>query len=138
MIIRASKKEEQDVYQLICTLEQEAFDKKTFSKIYQENITNNLYYVYKSNGKCVGFISLHIKQTLHHNGKTGEIIELVVDEAYRSQHIGEQLLQYVETVAKELQLLEIELSTNVKRTRAHSFYKRQGYINNHYNFIKKL
>lgn len=138
MIYRATLEDSNEVYQLICTLEQEVFHKDTFLKIYQENSVNHYYYVYKIDQKCVGFISLYIKQTLHHNGKTGEIIELVVDEKYRSQHIGEQLLQHIEHLANELGLLEIELSTNMKRIRAHSFYENHGYIKNHYNLVKKM
>lgn len=127
-----------EVYSLICALEETVFDKNTFLKIYQENIIDHHYYVYKIDNQCVGFISLHVKQTLHHNGTTGEIIELVVEKKYRSQHIGEQLLNYVENVAKELGLLEIDLSSNIKRTRAHSFYEKHGYVRNHYNLVKKL
>lgn len=140
MIERARKEDVEDVYHLICKLEEEVFDKEIFSKVYNENIENlnNYYYVYKIENTCVGFISLHSKQLLHHNGKTGEIVELVVDDTYRNQHIGQQLLNYVENIAKELGLLEIDLSSNIKRTRAHSFYEKHGYVRNHYNLVKKL
>lgn len=140
MIIPAQAQHVKDVYRLICLLENEEFDYTQFEKVYQENIANpnTYYFVYKEDNQCVGFISLHSKQVLHHNGKTGEIIELIVDDRYRNQHIGEQLLNYVEHVARELKLSEIDLSSNMKRTRAHSFYEKHGYVKNHYNLVKIL
>lgn len=140
MIELAKQKHIKEVYKLICLLENEEFDYKQFEQIYFENLNNPCiyYYVYLQDIKCVGFISLYSKQLLHHNGKTGEIVELIVDDTYRNQHIGEQLLKYVENEAKKLKLLEIELSSNMKRTRAHSFYEKHGFIKNHYNLVKKL
>lgn len=140
MIEEAKKEDVEAVYRLICNLEEEVFDKIKFIEIYKQNIENPdiQYYIYRKDNHCVGFISLYSKQLLHHNGKTGEIVELIIDDEYRNQRIGEMLLTHVENVAGELGLLEIEVSSNVKRTRAHSFYEKHGYIKNHYNLIKKI
>ena len=131
---------EAQVYQLICELEQDTFDKKSFQKKWAQNIENEdcLMFGYFNQDKLVGFISVYIKEYLHHHHKTGEIAELVVDRNYRNQKIGKQLIQFVINIAKDLQLEELELCTNIRRKDAHRFYESMGFIMDHYNFVMKL
>lgn len=135
--------EEQDlekVYQLICELEQEIINKEHFIKVFNDGLKNqDVYYaVYHQEEKIVGFISFIVHHYLHHHHDTGEIVELVVLPEYRNLKIGEQLIQYIETIARNLKLEEIELSTSTYRKKAHRFYEAHGYEKNHYNYTKKL
>ena len=82
-------------------------------------------------------ILFYIHHYLHHNSNTGEIVELVVNPEYRNQKIGENLLKFIENLAREKSLEEIELSTSTYRKNAHRFYERNGYLMNHYNYTKK-
>lgn len=140
MIEKASVKDLNIVYQLICELEQEQLNKDRFKNIYQKAMDQNdiYYYVYRYQEKVVGFISLYIHHYLHHDHDTGEIVELVVLPEYRNLKIGQQLIQYVERKAVELGLEEIELSTSTYRKKAHHFYEVHGYHMNHYNYTKQL
>jgi len=140
MIKEVSLEHMNDIYQLICVLEntqlcRESFEKKFLMGINDPNV---FYYVYEMNHCIVGFMSLYIHHYLHHNKATAEIVELVVSPEARGQKIGDQLIRYVEDLAKKMQLEEIELSTSTYRKRAHRFYEAHGFIMNHYNYIKKL
>ena len=140
MIEKASISDLEDVYALICELEQDQINKPRFQQLYQQSLTDhNIYlYIYKLENKVVGFISFYIHHYLHHHQDTGEIVELVVLPQYRNIKIGDNLISHVEELAKGLHLEEIEISTSTYRTRAHHFYEQHGYIKNRYNFTKRL
>lgn len=140
VIVQAKKEHINDIYQLLCILEDKQLDKKSFEKNYLNGLENRdiYYYIYVKDEKVIGFMSFYIHHYLHHDGNTGEIVELVVDPQYRGQKVGNQLIEYVKNLARELSLEEIELSTSTYRKRAHRFYEAHGFIMNHYNYIKKL
>lgn len=139
MITEITEENIKAVYQLICQLENEIFDFELFQQRFYQNIENKtcFMYGYFMDQTLVGFISFYIKEYLHHQNKTAEIAELIVDENYRSQKIGEKLIRHIIKQANALKLEELELCTNIKRNDAHRFYKKQGFIMDHYNFIKK-
>lgn len=85
------------VYRLICALEDTHFAEISFNKLYQENLAVNHveYFVAEIDGQVVGFASVHINLLLHHCGKVAEIQELVVNDQYRNQQIGRQLVQHI-------------------------------------------
>lgn len=140
MIVSAKEKDLEEVYQLICELEQRVINKDHFIQVFQNGLKNpDIYYiVYYQEDKIVGFLSFIVHHYLHHHHDTGEIVELVVLPEYRCLKIGEQLIQYIENIAKDLKLEEIELSTSTYRKKAQRFYETHGYEKNHYNYTKKL
>ncbi len=140
MIDKAKHDDLEAIYKLVCTLEKTQINKERFVRLYNESLTNDdiYYFVYRQDYQVVGYISFYIHHYLHHQHDTGEIIELIVDENYRSQKIGDQLIRHVEAFAKQLQLEEIELSTSTYRKKAHRFYEAHGYIKDHYNYTKDL
>lgn len=140
VITLAEENDLEDIYQLICELEQETINKEHFIRVFDNGLKNpDIYYiVYRQEEKIVGFISLTVHHYLHHHNDTGEIVELVVLPKYRNLKIGEQLIQYIEIIARDLKLEEIELSTSTYRKKAHRFYEAHGYEKKHYNYTKKL
>ena len=69
-----------------------------------------------------------------------EVGGLVVDKAHRSKGIGRLLMQKAEDIAKEWNIPFIRLTSNIKRVKAHKFYRELGYDQpktSHY-FIKTL
>lgn len=140
MIVQANQEHLNNIYQLLCILEDTQLDKDIFEKKYLKGISHPdiYYFIYERDNHVLGYISLYIHHYLHHDQDTGEIVELVVAPESRGQKIGDQLIKYVENVAREKQLEEIELSTSTYRKRAHRFYEAHGFIMNHYNYIKKL
>ena len=81
------------VYQLICALEETTFPMELFTWGYEEMManSNHVILVAESDSKIVGVLHLRMEFQLHHCGKIAEIMELVVDEKYRSMGIGKQL-----------------------------------------------
>lgn len=139
MIEKARLEDLQEIYDLMCILENQKIDEDHFQKTYQQGIHNDdvIYLVYRQD-KILGFLSFQIHHYLHHNHDTGEIVELVVLPESRGQKIGQQLLQAIESLAKELHLEQIELSTSTYRKQAHHFYEQNGYEMLHYNYTKNL
>ena len=122
MIEYAKLEDKEEIYNLICILENKEINKEHFD--WDEKIE--------------GFLSFKINHYLHHDRDTGEIVELVVLPKKRSLKIGKQLIERIEEIAKEKQLEQIELSTSTYRKDAHRFYERQGYEKLHYNYTKEL
>ena len=86
----------------------------------------------------VGFISLHWFDKFHSIGKTGRITALCVDKDTRQQGVGGMLLAAAEQVLRENGCREIEVTTNMRRSRTPDFYKKHGYQQQSHHFVKSL
>ena len=139
MIVKAGLEDMEDIYNLMCILENKELDKEHFVQTYQQNIRDEdvIYLVYKED-RILGFISFVVHHYLHHDRDMGEIVELVVLPECRGKRIGQQLLQEIEKKAIDLHLEQIELSTSTYRKQAHHFYEQNGYEMLHYNYTKNL
>ena len=76
--------------------------------------------------KLVGYIHLSAYECTYFESLKN-ILALVVDENYRHQGIGRQLIQTGEEWAKETGSKGIRLSSGFNRTDAHQFYQHCGY-----------
>ena len=85
-----------------------------------------------------GVAVVHVMAPLHVPDRWALLSALVVDDAQRSGGIGAALLQAAEAFAREHGCAQLELSSNVARTRAHRFYERQGYREKRMRFVKML
>ena len=139
MIEKARLEDCDEIYDLMCILENQKLDYDHFKQTYHQGINSNdvIYLVYRQD-KILGFLSFQIHRYLHHNQDTGEIVEVVVLPESRGQRIGGQLLQAIEAKANELRLEQIELSTSTYRKQAHHFYEQNDYEMLHYNYTKNL
>ena len=139
MIVKGGLEDVEDIYNLMCILENKELDKEHFVQTYQQNIQDEdvIYLVYKED-RILGFISFVVHHYLHHDRDMGEIVELVVLPECRGKRIGQQLLQAIEKKAIDLHLEQIELSTSTYRKQAHHFYEQNGYEMLHYNYTKNL
>lgn len=139
MIERAQQKDLEEIYALMCILENKQLNKQHFRAIFQNGLNQEdvIYLVYRQE-KILGFLSFTIHHYLHHDKDTGEIVELVVLPESRGQKIGKQLLEEIERQARLLHLEQIELSTSTYRKQAHHFYEQNGYEMLHYNYTKNL
>ena len=128
------------VYQLICALEETTFPMELFTWGYEEMManSNHVILVAESDSKIVGVLHLRMEFQLHHCGKIAEIMELVVDEKYRSMGIGKQLFVAAEIAARGRHCRQIEVTSNQKREKAYRFYQREDMENTHYKFSKQI
>jgi len=67
------------------------------------------------------------EQELLESGRRCEIIGLVVDAVNRGQGVGRGLVSAVEEWARQRQIEEVGVRSNVVRTDSHPFYERLGY-----------
>ncbi|MBD8348828.1 GNAT family N-acetyltransferase [Dysgonomonas sp. HGC4] len=140
-IIRKAEQTDLDsIYDLVCELEDTKLDKEAFTQIYKRQISNSNFHliVAQKNELVTGFLSLQIKEHLHHAGKIAEIVELIIHEPSRGLKIGDLLFQAAKEITRESNCLQLELCTNVRRIRAHLFYERQGMKKSHYSFTMPL
>jgi PhnO protein len=128
------------VYSLVCNLENKELPFDKFQKIYHDQVNNNNYYclVAENNDEILAFLNLRFEEQLHHCERIAEIMEFLVNPAYRSQGIGKQMFQEAILIAKEHGCPQLELATNQLRTDAHRFYQREGMHNFHYKFSQRL
>lgn len=89
---------------------------------------NDLVLVYEDTDKVIGLITLYFSVQLAFEGDIMTIGYMVVDESYRSKQIGKKLEEYATKIAKDKKCSMIEVYSQAKRTDAHRFYKRQGYV----------
>lgn len=77
-------------------------------------------------GQVVGLISYSIRPDLYHAADCCLIQELVVDEAYRSQGIGGQLLEALLSRMQSRGVVEVSLGVGSDNVDAIRFYQAHG------------
>jgi Acetyltransferases len=139
-IVNAEIKHFDDVYKLICELENEHMNREKLFHIYEENTQNpNVYYLLAQiDFEIVGFVSVHIQPLLHHASRIAEIQELIVAENKRGIGIGEALFAKAKEISQKTECVQLEVCCNQVRTKSHNFYSKQGMKNNHYKFTLLL
>ena len=61
-------------------------------------------------------------------GRDAFIDELYIEEDYRGQGLGTQVMQQVEAEARGLNVRALHLEVDRENTRAHRLYRAQGFI----------
>ena len=85
-----------------------------------------------------GAVTLHITPELHRPGPIGRMTAVAVDEAVRGNGVGGALVAAAEKYFIEHGCAMVEVTSNKKRTRAHSFYEQLGYTGTSFRFAKTL
>lgn len=121
-------------------LEEIPLDKPVFDAIFLTNLGNPLihYFVADRSGVVLGFISCHVQYLLHHGGKVGEIQELFVRPEARNQFIGHQLVAALTSLAIQENFVNLEVTTNQKRTDTIRFYEREAFSQTHFKLVKPI
>ncbi len=91
--------------------------------------------VAEDNDRVVGTTVLAVLPGFAHGTAPFCVVEyVVVDEACRSRGIGRLLMESVKSIAKEAGCYKIMLTSDVRRDRAHKFYKSVGFEPSAYGF----
>jgi GNAT superfamily N-acetyltransferase len=72
------------------------------------------------------------------NGKEMYCDDLVSDESKRSTGVGQALVAYMETLARERGCNVLTLDSGAQRQQAHKFYFREGFTITSFHFVKTL
>ncbi len=87
-------------------------------------------FVAEADGTVAGYAFTILKKRLHNTNmqdiKTLFIDDLCVDEAYRSHHVGNALLKYVENYARSIGCYNITLNVWAGNDKAIGFYEHEG------------
>ena len=128
------------IYQFICILEETQLNQATFDCIFHQNLANPFihYLVAEQHNEVVGFVSCHVQHLLHHGGKVGEIQELFVRADVRNQHIGHQLITALNALAMKEKFINLEVTTNQKRSDTVRFYERESFKQTHFKLVKPI
>ncbi|MCQ2603701.1 MAG: GNAT family N-acetyltransferase [Spirochaetia bacterium] len=141
VILRKAEIRDADViYNFICRLEGENPTQTEFDQVFRRNLTDpdTYYYLAEKNSEALGFISLQIRNILHHTSPIGEIVEMFVLPEYRDQGIGELLYWNMRDIAQEKGCKFFEVACNIVRNRALDFFKGLGLQQTHYKFTERL
>ena len=136
----AQASDEAAFYRFICALEERELERAAFSRSYALNYGNsgNIYLISELGEEPVGILTCHVQHLLHHEGPVYEIQELYVGEPYRSQGVGRLLLEELLTRLSGSGIDTLEVSSNVRRTGAHRFYLREGFVGSHLKFTRSF
>lgn len=86
-------------------------------------------------GRVVGTLALVIVENLSHQGRPYAILEnVVVDDAERGKRYGEILVNDAVERARKAGCYKVTLTSNKRRTDAHRFYERLGFVRTHEAF----
>lgn len=76
--------------------------------------------------------------TRHYSGRSVEVDHVCIEEAYRNQGLGSQLMIWIENYVSKKGYETIELNTYVENILSHKFYQKQGYKKLGFHFLKSL
>lgn len=88
--------------------------------------------------KSVGYVALAIKDFGYRKSRYVEIENIGVDPEYRSQGIGNRLMEETEKWAKEQNATKLYVSAYCGNKRAIGFYKKNGFYESGVELDKKL
>jgi len=97
-----------------------------------ESDPNNHVFVAELDGAVVGTFQLTFIRQLSYGGCLVAQVESVhVHSSVRSHGIGTRMMEVAIAEASRRNALRIQLTSNVRRTRAHAFYERLGFVASH-------
>ncbi|PID45678.1 MAG: GNAT family N-acetyltransferase [Proteobacteria bacterium] len=129
------------IYQFVNELEETVFELENQRKAFEQNIKNEnyIYLIAQLNDKSIGFISCHSQNLLHRAGqKIAEIQEMYVIPEKRKIGVGKRLIDELKRVAKKNGIVQLEVTSNKRRTETHRFYQRENFLNTHEKFTFEL
>jgi GNAT superfamily N-acetyltransferase len=151
MVIRsANEKDCERCLELLGQLWAPAYDLDSFKgdKLSSERL-HELYGCILDNPNCevviaerdnriVAMMDLNFRETFFHGGWTMQIEDLVVDEKYRRQGIGQRMVGIAEELAMRRGCCAVELNSDLYREETHRFWEAMGYEIEAYQLRKAL
>jgi GNAT superfamily N-acetyltransferase len=100
---------------------------------------NNELIVAEDDDHVIGTLQLTYTPSISFQGGKRCTVESVrVDEKYRGQGIGREMMLWAIERAKQKGCVSMQLTTNAERTRAHRFYENLGFSASHVGMKLKL
>ena len=101
----------------------------------------SLLFVAELDGQVAGVLALHSWAHLARAGARGRITALAVGERWRRQGLARGLVEAAEDAARQLDCIEMEVTSRLHRSDAQAFYRALGYeevSNRSARFLREL
>lgn len=95
-------------------------------------------FVAVTDGKVCGMIGTSTRYSYEHNSAGAVIMALIVAENARGRGVGHALIKAAEEDLAERNIRRVAVYTHFRRTDAHEFYEKVGYVKNGFRLIKEL
>jgi ribosomal protein S18 acetylase RimI-like enzyme len=98
---------------------------------YYKNLANGTYghcFIAEINSEAVGYVALSIKYFVHRKSKYVEVENIGVSPEYRSQGIGEKLMNQAGSWAKEQGAQRLYVEAFWGNNQAIKYYKNNGFV----------
>ena len=93
---------------------------------------NNQFWVAEVDEKIVGGFQLtFIRHLMARGALIAQVESVHVATSARSRGIGEAMMRFAISEAKKRGCLRVQLTSQSRRTRAHAFYERLGFVKSH-------
>lgn len=127
-IDRAAASDRDALYRLFCDWDETPIERTAFDASFSRVLASpsGFVLVAREGVRLVGYAQVIVCDELGFE-RFYEIAALLVANDARDRGIGRMLVERVETLARESDIREIKLSSQVYRSRAHVFYERQGF-----------
>ncbi|HTT97484.1 MAG TPA: GNAT family N-acetyltransferase [Rhizomicrobium sp.] len=110
---------------------------KAFADMEKEQYNHML--VAESEGRMVGALQLVFIPGLSRKGTRRALVESVrVVSDMRGKDVGTALMKEAVRLAREAGCGLVQLDSDTRRSRAHLFYRRLGFVQSHFGFKKQL
>ncbi|WP_304238651.1 GNAT family N-acetyltransferase [Jiulongibacter sediminis] len=128
------------IYDYTCLLEDEMLNQSRFNQIFRESISSPDWAIFliQYRGISIGFCSLHFKNSLHHASRIAELEEFFIVSKARGKGYGQQTIELLKKQCTQRYIYQMEVSTNKKRQKAHSFYVATGFKDSHHKLVMEL
>ncbi len=95
-------------------------------------------FIAESEGEVIGMATVIVRHTISRDEPFGRLASVVVKDGERSRGVGAALLARAEEICRAAGCSAIEVTSAENRERAHEFYRRLGFEERRYRFVKLL
>lgn len=95
-------------------------------------------YVALEGERVVGLAAVHVMSLLERDDPIARVTAMVVAEGGRGRGVGRALLDQLEEVARVQGCDRIDLTSRYEREGAAAFYRRMGFEDTSFRFVKRL
>lgn len=139
-IRKARMMDKEDVYDMVCKMQETILDKERFNQVFWENMNHPfIYYIVAiEDDNVIGFASLHLQNLLHHLGVIGQIHEFCVKNEHLHQGVDHAMFENIKDRAIDLNCVQLVVSNHRKYKDVIAFYEAHEMVDEHDTCILNL